>query len=127
MKISHIALYTNDLEIMKNYYEQYFSAKSNQKYHNPITGLETYFLSFADGTRLEIMTRPNLSDHESPPLHIGWAHLAFSTGSKEGVDTLTQQLLSDGYTVFSGPRVTGDGYYESCVSDPEGNQIELLI
>ncbi len=127
MKISHIALYTNDLEKMKNYYEKYFSAKSNQKYHNPVTGLETYFLSFADGTRLEIMTKPNLSDNETPPLHIGWAHLAFSTGSKEEVDALTQRLLGDGYTVFSGPRVTGDGYYESCVSDPDGNQIELVI
>lgn len=127
MKVSHIAIYTKDLEKMKNYYETYFSAKSNQKYHNPATGLETYFLSFEEGTKLEIMTRPNLHENDTPTLHTGWAHLAFSVDSKEKVDSLAQQLLADGYTVFSGPRVTGDGYYESCVSDPDGNQIELVV
>ena len=57
----------------------------------------------------------------------GYAHLAFSLGSKEKVDALTEQLRAAGYEVISGPRTTGDGYYESCILDFEGNQIELTV
>lgn len=125
MKIEHIALYVTDLETMKKFYEVYFSAKSNDKYHNPTTGLETYFLSFDEGSRLELMTRPDIVSQEKPLFRTGITHLAFSTGSKELVNQLTQRLKNDGYEVISGPRTTGDGYYESCVLDPEGNQIEI--
>ena len=125
MKIEHIALYVTDLETMKKFYEDYFSAKSNDKYHNPTTGLETYFLSFDEGSRLELMTRPDIVSQEKPLFRTGITHLAFSTGSKELVDQLTQRLKNNGYEVISGPRTTGDGYYESCVLDPEGNQIEI--
>lgn len=41
----------------------------------------------------------------------GYAHIAFSVGSKEKVDVLTARLKADGYKVVSGPRTTGDGYY----------------
>lgn len=126
MTVSHIALYTLDLQRMKNYYETYFEAVSNLKYHNPSTGLETYFLSFGDGAKLEIMTRPDLTKEEEPMLRTGWAHLAFQLGSNEEVDRRTQQLSNNGYTVFSVPRITGDGYYESCVADPDGNRVELV-
>ncbi len=126
MKIEHIALYVTDLEEMKKFYEVYFSAKSNDKYHNPTTGLETYFLSFDEGSRLELMTRPDMVSQEKPLFGTGITHLAFSTGSKELVDQLTQRLKNDGYEIISGPRTTGDGYYESCVLDPEGNQIEII-
>ena len=125
MKVEHIALYVTDLETMKKFYEDYFSAKSNDKYHNPTTGLETYFLSFDEGSRLELMTRPDIVSQEKPLFRTGITHLAFSTGSKELVDQLTQRLKNNGYEVISGPRTTGDGYYESCVLDPEGNQIEI--
>ena len=125
MKIEHIALYVTDLETMKKFYEVYFSAKSNDKYHNPTTGLETYFLSFDEGSRLELMTRPDMVSQEKPLFRTGITHLAFSTGSKELVNQLTQRLKNDGYEMISGPRTTGDGYYESCVLDPEGNQIEI--
>lgn len=103
----------------------FFSATSNDKYHNPTTGLETYFLSFDEGSRLEIMTRPDVSIQEKSMFRTGFTHLAFSLGFKELVDQLTSQLKNDGYTVVSGPRTTGDGYYESCILDPEGNQIEI--
>ncbi len=126
MKIEHMALYVTDLETMKKFYELYFSAKSNDKYHNPTTGLETYFLSFDEGSRLELMTRPDMVAQEKPLFRTGITHLAFSTGSKESVDKLTQRLKNDGYEIISGPRTTGDGYYESCVLDPEGNQIEII-
>lgn len=125
MKIEHVALYATDLEAMKKFYEVYFSAKSNDKYHNPTTGLETYFLSFDEGSRLELMTRPDMVIQEKPLFRTGITHLAFSTGSKELVDQLTQRLKNDGYGVITGPRTTGDGYYESCILDPEGNQIEI--
>ncbi|MGL5278318.1 MAG: VOC family protein [Cetobacterium sp.] len=126
MKIDHIAIYTNDLERLKDFYEKYFSAVSNSKYHNPKTGLETYFLSFENGARLEIMTRPNLNTNEAISPFCGFIHLAFSLGSKGTVDSLTNRLVEDGYTLLSGPRTTGDGYYESCILDPDGNQIELV-
>lgn len=126
MKISHTALYTVDLERMKTFYETYFSGISNQKYENVKTGLQTYFLSFEDGARLEIMFRPELQESQPQALHSGWAHLAFSVGNKEKVNQLTERLAMDGYMVISAPRITGDGYYESCVTDPDGNQIEIV-
>ncbi|MDF2941457.1 MAG: lactoylglutathione lyase-like lyase [Herbinix sp.] len=126
MRINHIALYTNDLEQMKNFYMQYFNATCNQGYLNKNTDLRTYFLSFEDHTRLEIMTRPNLEKSAYAPLTTGYIHLAFSVGSKDNVDLLTNTLEREGYTVSSKPRTTGDGYYESCILDPDGNQIEIV-
>lgn len=126
MKINHLALYTNDLERMRTFYITYFNAISNQGYHNKTTELRTYFLSFEDQTQLELMTRPNLDQVISTPLQTGYIHLAFSVGSKDNVNQLTTTLEKDGYTVLSKPRTTGDGYYESCVLDPDGNQIEIV-
>lgn len=124
MKIEHIALYTNDLARARTFYETYFGGVSGVMYHNPKTGLQTYFLSFADGARLELMTRLQL-EPAAEGVHVGWAHLAFKTGSRAAVDALTARLKADSYTVVSGPRVTGDGYYESCVLDPDGNTVEI--
>lgn len=126
MKINHIALYVKDLEGTKEFYKKYFGARENQKYHNSKTGLETYFLSFSGEERLEIMTRPELHENEKNTMQYGYIHLAFSVGSKQKVDDLTHMLKRDGYTVISGPRTTGDGYYESCVLDGENNQIEIV-
>ena len=125
MRIEHIAMYVNDLETTKEFFVKVFNASSNTKYHNPKTGLETYFLSFEDGARLEIMKRPNMVSSKKTLTRTGYIHLAFSVGSKEKVDLLTSQLEQDGYEIISGPRTTGDGYYESCVLGPEGNQIEI--
>ena len=111
---------------MKAFYEAYFNASSNLGYQNIKTELRTYFLSFEDNTRLEIMTRPSLENRTKAPLQTGYIHLAFSVGSKDKVDSLTATLEKDGYTVLSNPRTTGDGYYESCVLDPDGNQIEIV-
>lgn len=125
MKIEHVAIYVQDLERMKGFYETYFSATSNEMYHNLKTGLQTYFLSFEGGTRLELMARPDSCQQEKSYFREGFTHLAFSVGSKALVDRLTSRLEKDGFKVISGPRVTGDGYYESCVLDPENNQIEI--
>ena len=127
MKIEHAAIYFNDLEGAKNFFIKYFGAKSNDMYHNPRTNFKSYFLSFDDGARLEIMNKPELEDAVKTLNRTGFIHLAFSVGSKENVDALTLQLKNDGYEVISGPRTTGDGYYESCVVAFENNQIEITM
>lgn len=127
MRIEHVALYVNDLDAAKQFFTRYFGARSNELYHNAATGFRSYFLSFDDGARLEIMTRPDMDDLEKPLARTGFVHLAFSVGSPEAVDRLTAQLAADGYRVASGPRTTGDGYYESCIVALEGNQIEITV
>lgn len=127
MKIEHVAMYVADLEAAKEFYVKYFHAKSNELYHNPKTGFRSYFLSFSDGARLEIMNKPGLKEALEEGLLKGYVHMAFSVGSKAEVDVLTERLKADGYQVISGPRTTGDGYYESCILDIEGNQIEITV
>ena len=127
MKIEHIAMYVNDLEKTKDFFEKYFNAKSNSGYHNQKTDFRSYFLTFDDGARLEIMNRPKMNDETKAVNRTGFIHIAFSVGSAEAVDKLTDKLRKDGYEVISGPRTTGDGYYESCIIAIEGNQIELTI
>ena len=126
MRIDHAALFCRDLEQMRQFFIDYFDARSNEQYHNPRTGLRTYILSFTEGsTQLELMQRPDVQDADPSQPAIGYVHLSFAVGSKKGVDLLTRRLAADGYTVTSGPRTTGDGYYESCILDPEGIQIEV--
>ncbi len=127
MKIEHIAIYVTDLEKTRTFFMKYFGAKSNDGYHNPKTNFRSYFLSFDDGVRLEIMNKPEMSDLPKCLARTGYTHIAFSVGSKEKVDTLTAKLKADGYKIISGPRTTGDGYYESCVVVIEDNQIEITI
>ena len=126
MRIDHAALFCRDLEQLRQFFINYFDARSNEQYHNSRTGLRTYILSFTEGsTRLELMQRPDVLDAGPSQPAIGYVHLSFAVGSKKGVDLLTRRLAADGYTVTSGPRTTGDGYYESCILGPEGIQIEL--
>ena len=126
MRIDHAALFCRDLEQLRQFFINYFDARSNEQYHNSRTGLRTYILSFTEGsTRLELMQRPDVLDADPSQPAIGYVHLSFAVGSKKGVDLLTRRLAADGYTVTSGPRTTGDGYYESSILGPEGIQIEV--
>ena len=126
MRIDHIALFCRDLEVMRQFFLDYFEAASNELYHNPRTGLRTYILSFTEGsTRLELMQRPDVADADPSVAATGYIHISIAVGSKRGVDLLTRRLADDGYPVLSGPRTTGDGYYESCILGPEGIQIEV--
>ncbi len=125
MRIEHAAMYVKDLEKAKEFFIKYFGAVPNEGYHNKNTDFRSYFLSFDEGARLEIMTRPSMDDAEKTPARTGLIHLAFGVGSEEKVDELTARLKADGYEVLSGPRTTGDGYYESCVVGIEGNLIEI--
>ena len=127
MRIEHAAMYVNDLEAAKKFFVDYLEGKANDGYHNKNTDFRSYFISFDDGARLEIMNKPGMEDDEKHLARTGFIHLAFSVGSKEKVDALTKRLKDDGYEVISGPRTTGDGYYESCVVGVEGNQIELTV
>lgn len=125
MHIEHIAMYVNDIESTKDFFVKYFHATANKGYHNQITNFRSYFLSFDDGARLEIMNKPIMEDDEKTLTRTGYIHIAFSLGSKEVVNELTERLKNDGFHIISGPRTTGDGYYESCIIGIEGNQIEL--
>ena len=127
MKIEHIAMYVNDMECARDFFIKYLSGKSDDGYQNTKTGFRSYFISSADGARLEIMNKPNMVDADKNLNRTGLIHIAFSAGSRERVDELTQRLKTDGYEVVSGPRTTGDGYYESCVIAIEGNQIEITV
>lgn len=127
MKIEHVAMYFNDLEAAREFFIKYFGASSNNGYHNAKTDFRSYFLTFDSGARLEIMNKPKMEDLEKTLNRTGLIHIAFSVGSKEKVDELTQQLKNAGYQVVSGPRTTGDGYYESCIVAIEGNQIEITV
>lgn len=129
MKIEHIAIYTKDLEKSKEFYEKYFYAKSSEKYRNPITEFESYFLSFDEGARLEIMYLPSIkTDSNNVTLNfMGLAHFSMSVGSRENVLSLTETLREDGYTIIGEPRTTGDGYFESIVLDTDGNKVEITI
>ena len=109
MKIEHLAMYVNDLEKSRNFFETYFGAAASNLYHNQTTGF-----------------RSTISVGE-PVARTGFAHAAFSVGSKEKVNQLTETLRAHGFPVISGPRITGDGYYESCVLDGEGNPIEITV
>lgn len=126
MRIEHVALWADDLELLMKFYVRYFGAVAGEKYVNPATGFSSYFLSFPDGPgRLEIMNKPSLVNHSQSNPAKGFCHLAIAVGSMKEVDLLTKELRSAGVAVISEPRMTGDGYYESVIADPEGNQIEI--
>lgn len=129
MKIDHVALFCQDLEAMRDFFITYFEATSNDLYHNQRTGLRTYILSFPNGdARLELMQRPDVTSKAVPEhAHLGYIHLSMAVGSRMQVEALTLRLQAEGYRVLSGPRTTGDGYYESCVEGPEKILIEITV
>ena len=130
MKIAHIAIWTNNLEQLRDFYCNFFDAKSNEMYTNPVKQFSSYFLTFETvGCSLELMSKPNL-DNRGDQNSIGMtglAHLAFSVGSMEKVNLMTEQFRESGYKVISEPRHTGDGFYESAITDPDGNIVEITI
>ncbi|KIC95985.1 VOC family protein [Flavihumibacter solisilvae] len=127
MKIEHIALWTYRLEEMKAFYEKYFNAVSNDLYHNRKKGFRSFFLSFGDGARLELMQMEGIPLNRNSTIeqYTGLIHFAISVKSREEVDSLTARLKADGFPLVDGPRQTGDGYYESVILDPDGNRIEI--
>jgi len=129
MKIEHIAIWTKNLEKMREFYVNYFNGKAGEKYENIKNRYSSYFIEFEAGARLELMQMEAIPDNLNSieKQYIGIIHIAFSTGSEEAVDRLTEELRKDGYTVAGEARRTGDGYYESVVLDPEGNRVEITV
>jgi lactoylglutathione lyase len=129
MHITHVAVWTQNLKELGEFYQTYFQASAGPKYVNSAKQFESCFLTFASGARLELMRMPTVSERPDGEerLFAGYTHLAFSVGSKKQVDALTARLQRDGYRVLDGPRWTGDGYYESRVLDCDGNPIEITI
>ena len=129
MKIEHIAIWTYDIERLRAFYEEYFGAVAGAVYRNPEREFESYFLNFADGARLELMSMAGVPESRNDALRqfTGLIHVAISVGSEAAVDELTDRLRADGHRVVDGPRRTGDGYYESTILDPDGNRLELTV
>jgi lactoylglutathione lyase len=127
MQIEHLALWVQDLEAMKDFYLTYFDVVAGPKYTNAPKHFVSYFINFGEGrTRLELMTQPNIQPYEGKRGYaMGVAHFAISVGGKDKVEALTDRLRRDNFTIFSEPRTTGDGNYESVVLDPEGNYLEI--
>jgi len=125
--IEHVAIWTDDLERLRAFYERYLGAIAGERYENASTGLRSYFLELG-GARLELMQMPAVDKRAAgDQQRLGLAHIAFALGSEQAVDELTDRLRSDDYAILDGPRRTGDGYYESVVRDPDGNLIELTV
>lgn len=127
MKLEHVAIWTNQLEVLRAYYEKFFSGRSNTKYVNPVRNFSSYFISFENGARLELMSIPDLpaNKNDSARPCRGIIHLAFYVDSVEDVDAMAERIREAGYPILSGPRRTGDGYYEFETFDPDQNRIEV--
>lgn len=123
--LGHAALHVEDLDAVCAFYTTHLGATQGAGYHNPRTGLRTYFLSFEGGGRLEVMTRPGY-DRPRDERALGYHHVAFHLGSRDAVDAFVQRLRDAGIEPVDGPRVTGDGYYEAVVLDPEGHRVEVV-
>jgi lactoylglutathione lyase len=125
MHITHVAIWTGDLERLSGFYTRFFGGQAGAPYRSRSRPLESIFLAFASGARLELMRLPALLPHAGTDPRVGLAHLAIAVGSRAEVDRITAELERAGHRVVGRPRVTGDGYYESVVLDPDGNALEV--
>ncbi len=128
MTLEHAAIWVRDLELMKNFYCRWFGEEAGQRYVNPAKQFSSYFIRFRGGARLELMQRPGIPENSNDTVgaqHLGLIHLAFGVNHPAEVDDFAERLRAEGITVLSGPRVTGDGYYELEMLDPENNRIEI--
>src|SRR5438045_1011855 len=128
MTLEHVAIWTDRLEELKDYYVKYFGGIPNNKYTNTSKGFQSYFLSFQSGARLELMKMHGIPSNANDTIgaqHKGIIHLAFGVNSEAEVEEKAAQLKTDGFSILSGPRKTGDGYYEFETLDPDNNRLEV--
>ena len=123
VRVDHVALWVRDLEAMRDFYVQRLGGRSGSLYNNARTGFRSCFIAFPEGARIELMS--DSRDRGREDASFGYAHVALSAGGRDQVDSIVRALEESGVTVESRPRVTGDGYYEAVVRDPEGNRIEI--
>ena len=128
MKVDHIAIWTANLEGLKNFYTHYFDASASGIYYNHSKEFSSYFLNFDGECRVEIMEMPGIPKSKNDALKqfSGLIHFAIKVGSKAEVEKITEVIRNDGFRVISEPCTIGDGYYESVILDPDGNRIEIL-
>ncbi len=128
MRLEHVAIWTQQLETLKDFYIRYFGATSNEKYTNVQKQFQSYFLSFESGARLELMTRPDIPENANDTVmaqYLGIIHLAFEVKTMAEVDQKAEELKAAGFPILSGPRKTGDGYWEFETLDPDKNRLEV--
>ena len=126
MRIDHIAIWTKDIEVLREFYVNLFGVKGGERYENPSKGYESYFLSFETGARLEIMSRTDIRHKPEDGPHLGYAHFSISLGSEKQVIDMAKRVEDYGCIIHDGPRTTGDGYFEFATTDPDGNVIEVM-
>ncbi len=133
MKLEHVAMWTRNLECMKEFYIKYFGGVSNDKYTSTKDFGEefhSYFLSFGGGdARLELMQLGRIPEGDSADGYesLGLTHISFSMESSDELDALYRRFKGDGVHIVGRPRMTGDGFYEACVLDPDGNRVEFAV
>ena len=132
MKLEHVAIWTDRLETLREFYETYFDARANEKYVSDSEfkeHFESYFLSFDSGARLELMVRVGVpqGDNADGFESTGINHIALSVETPGELDRLYGRLKDGGVKIVGEPHMTGDGYYEACVLDPDGNRVEITV
>jgi lactoylglutathione lyase len=128
MILEHAAIWTDQLEVLKDFYVNYFNGVPNSKYTNSSKQFHSYFLTFRSGARLELMSMPDIPDNTNDRVikqHKGIIHLAFGMNTMAEVDQKAVDLKAAGFPILSGPRRTGDGYYEFETLDPDNNRLEI--
>jgi lactoylglutathione lyase len=126
VRLAHVALWTHDLERLRDFYVDSLGGSAGPRYHNPQTGFSSYFVAFAGGARLELMSRPDVAGPRRADTAPGYAHIALALGSRAAVDEQIERLRGLGVGILGAARVTGDGYYEAVIADPDGNPVELI-
>ena len=126
MILEHVAVWVHDLEGMRAFYAEALGGVSGDLYENSATGFKSYFVFLGDGARLELMYRPGLGPSPTGAA-AGYAHIALALGNRDAVDVAVAELRRRGVPIESEPRVTGDGYYEAVILDPERNRVELTV
>jgi lactoylglutathione lyase len=126
LRLHHVALWVDDLERMRDFFVTTLGGTSGPLYENPRKGFRSYFISFSDGPRIELMHQDGRNGVGGGVGGLGYAHVALSVDGRAAVDEGVALLRSRGVRVVSEPRVTGDGYYEAVLEDPEGNRIEFV-
>lgn len=125
--ISHVALWTRDLEVIARFWSSFFGAEVGEIYESRRRpGFRSRFLTLGDGPAFEIMEGPWVEPADPAEERIGLAHVALSLGSEQAVDAMAARAEAEGILVAK-PRWTGDGFYEAVVRDPDGNLIEITI
>ncbi len=125
MRIAHSALWTKDLDAAASFWERYFGATVGGPYRSKRReGFVSRFVHLPGGAdEIELMTGPWIEDAPKQE-HVGWDHIAVSLGSREAVDELARRCSKDG-CLASGPRMTGDGFYEAVILMPDGTLVEI--